>query len=347
MNLYIVGRRNGCPGVYSAYLVSICPSLFLPVSQFFSNKCYYRCILGHRQVSHNTSGMVSTANGNSPLAELSPWCEFLLINFELPEVSPRLPVVECLLRQLLFVASNMQRMHSFRLVDRLRTEHSSIKFVRLCESRVSQGNLLLLNGLQMGCDLGHVTVALLFDHPIDEICSAVTMLDTLETVSVLFSSVAMHTLFKILRSCEADTAYLSAPRTCLSAVPACACLSSGCYCHGHFLAHAAFGAYRSNARWAKESCAQLNRRGQRLLPACGALPLERTPLDQLSATCCYYRKTGLSTPARVRGSRSLQQAAQALGRRDPQAAHEEPIGWLRTWQHRVLFRCCPNSSRSI
>ncbi|KAH6945273.1 hypothetical protein HPB50_007707 [Hyalomma asiaticum] len=221
MSLYIVGPWNGCPGVYSAYLVGICPSLFLPVSQLFYNMRYYRCILGHRQVSHNTSGMVSTANGYSPLAELSPWCEFLLINFELPEVSPRLPVVECLLRQLVSVASNMQRMHSFRLVVRLRTEHSSIKFVKLCESRVSQGHLQLLNGLQMGCNLGHVNVALLFDHPIDVICSTVTVLDTLETVSVLFSSVVMHALYKILRRCEADTAYLSVPRTCLSAVPAC------------------------------------------------------------------------------------------------------------------------------
>ncbi|KAH7979849.1 hypothetical protein HPB49_011582 [Dermacentor silvarum] len=191
-----IGRR----GKYAAYLVGNCPSLCLSVQQLISDLRYHRSIPSRRWVNPDTSYLASTANGYFLFAQLPIWNEFLsVINVKLREVSPGQVALACLRGRLAFVASNMQRRHSFGLIHWLLMEYCGIKFVELCESNTFQSNFLFLDDFWLSCNLWHVKLCsyLLDDYLpkglVDALRSAVTTLDTLEIMSARFLSV---------RSCE-------------------------------------------------------------------------------------------------------------------------------------------------
>ncbi|XP_070394723.1 uncharacterized protein [Dermacentor albipictus] len=205
-----MGPWSGRLREYAAYLVGSYPSLCPSVNQLFSNLRYLRSILSHRRVDHDKSCTASATEGCFLIAELSLWNEFLwVINFELREVSPGRLALACLRGRVVPVASNMQRRHSFVLVHWLLMEHRCIEFVELCESRISQNHFLFRDGLRLSRNLRHVKLCyyLLDDYPprdlMDALRSTVATLDTLEIVSVRFSSVGVHMLCELIASCEA------------------------------------------------------------------------------------------------------------------------------------------------
>lgn len=85
--------------------------------------------------------------------------EFLsVITLELRQGS-KMSALACQRGQMVFVASNMQRRHSFGMVCWLCKEHCCVKFLEMSESRTSE-NRAFLGGFQHGCNLGHVSVCL-------------------------------------------------------------------------------------------------------------------------------------------------------------------------------------------
>ncbi|KAH6928976.1 hypothetical protein HPB50_022353 [Hyalomma asiaticum] len=204
-----MGSWSGRLREYASYLVTNYPSLCPSVNQLFSNLRYLESILSRRHVDHDKSCTADSADGCFLLAELSLWNEFLwVINFELREFGPGRLALACLRGRVAPLASNMQRRHSSVLVHWLLMEHRCIEYVELCESRISQKHFLFRDGLRLSRNLRHVKLCyyLLDDYPprdlIEALHSKVTMLDTLEIVSVRLSSVGVEMLCELLVSCQ-------------------------------------------------------------------------------------------------------------------------------------------------
>ncbi|KAH7980658.1 hypothetical protein HPB49_018020 [Dermacentor silvarum] len=192
---------------YAAYLVGSCPSLCLSVNQLFSNLRYLRSIPSHRRVNHNWR-TYSEANTCFLLAELSLWNEFLWVNFEINTVSAGQLALACLHGCVVPVLSNMQRRHSFMRVHRVVQELRSIKSLELCEPHISQNHFLYWDGLRLSRNMCYVKPCryLLEDYSprclIEALHSPVTTVDTLEGVSVRFSSVGVQMLCELLGNCR-------------------------------------------------------------------------------------------------------------------------------------------------
>ncbi|KAH7977693.1 hypothetical protein HPB49_003188 [Dermacentor silvarum] len=199
-----MGPRSGRLPQSGAYMVDSYPSVYPSVTQLFSNLRGMRSILDHRQVDLVKSCTVSAVDGCFQLAELSLWNNFLwVINIELRQVRLAL---DCIRGRRVPLACTMQRRRSVILVHWPLMEHHSIEFVELNESRMSPKQLR--GGTELGGHLRHARLCYrLLDYPtkdlMDALRSTVTMLDTLEIVSVCFSSVGVSMLYNLLDRCDA------------------------------------------------------------------------------------------------------------------------------------------------
>lgn len=149
----------------------------------------------------------SEANTCFLLAELSLCYEFLWVNFEINTVSAGQLALACLPGCVVPVLSNMQRRHSFMRVHRVVQELRSIKSLELCEPHISQNHFLYRASLRLSRNMWYVKPCRyrLEDSPrclIEALHSPVTMLDTLEGVSVRFSSVGVQMLCELLGNCR-------------------------------------------------------------------------------------------------------------------------------------------------
>ncbi|XP_075560089.1 uncharacterized protein LOC142592029 isoform X2 [Dermacentor variabilis] len=179
---------------YMAYLVGSCLTLRLPVNQLFSNMRYLRSILTHRQVNHDNWRTASDANIGFLLAELSLWNEFLLLNFDLRAVSAGRLFLTCSHRRVVPVSSNIQRRYSFVRVQRVPMKLRLIKFLELCEPRISQNHFMIRDGLRLWPYTSYVKVIhyqLEYYSPrylTETLHSPLTTLDTMVGVCVGFSN---------------------------------------------------------------------------------------------------------------------------------------------------------------
>ncbi|KAH7981491.1 hypothetical protein HPB49_024691 [Dermacentor silvarum] len=197
---------------YTMYLVGNCSSLCLPVNQLFSNLRYLRSIPSHRRVNHNWH-TASEANACFLLAELTLWVnyvvnKFLWVKFEIQAVSTGWLALARLHGRVVLVSSNMQRRHSFVRVCPMVLELRSVKFLELCEPRISQNHFLFRGDFRLSRHMWYVKLChyLLEDYSnkclIEAPHSPVTTLDTLESVSVRFSIVGVQMLGEIFGNCE-------------------------------------------------------------------------------------------------------------------------------------------------
>ncbi|KAH7977695.1 hypothetical protein HPB49_003190 [Dermacentor silvarum] len=173
----------------AAYMVGSYPSECLAVHQLYSNLRCLRRIMGHRRLDLYKSCTASAADGCFHLAQLSLWNNFLwVINIELRQ--GRLALA-CL-RGRGVTYSFLQLMGC-----------CCIECVELCKSRSSQEEFLLRDVLSVYRNLRHARLCYqLLDYPtrdlMDALRSTVTTLDTLEIVSVRFSSVGVSMLSELL-----------------------------------------------------------------------------------------------------------------------------------------------------
>ncbi|XP_049518817.1 uncharacterized protein LOC125943509 [Dermacentor silvarum] len=184
-----------------AFLVGRYPSVCPSVNQLVSNLRCMRNMMGHRRVDLAKSFTASAADGCFHLPELSLWNNSMwVIKIELRE--GRL----ALARRVVSLASNMQRRRSFILVHWPLMQHYSIESVELHESR--RRPELFGGDLQLSGNLRHARLChYLLHYPTRDLMNAlrstVTTLDTLESVSVRFSSVGVSMLCNLLDRCDA------------------------------------------------------------------------------------------------------------------------------------------------
>ncbi|KAH7977706.1 hypothetical protein HPB49_003201 [Dermacentor silvarum] len=187
-----------------AFLVGSYPSVCPSVNQLVSNLRCMRNTMGHRLMDLAKSCTASAADSCFHLAELSLWNNFLWVfNIELREGWLALA---CLRGRVVPLSSNMQCSRSFILVHWPLMEHYSIESVELRESR--RRPKMFRDGLQLSGNLRHVTLCYhLLEYPLRDLMNAllskVTTLDTLEIVSVRFSSVGVSMLGDLRDSCDA------------------------------------------------------------------------------------------------------------------------------------------------
>ncbi|XP_054919875.1 uncharacterized protein [Dermacentor andersoni] len=201
-----MGPRSGRLRESAACLVGSCLSVCLSVNQPFSSVRCVRSILGHHPVDLDKSCTASAAGECCQLAELSVCNNFLwVIIIKLRE--ERLGVAY-LRERVVPLAFNMRRRHAFLLVRWPLKEHRSIEFLELLESRMSPKQFQLLDGAELSEHLRHARLCYhLLGYPtrdlMDSLRSTVTTLDTLEIVSVGFSSVGVSKLYELLDTCDA------------------------------------------------------------------------------------------------------------------------------------------------
>ncbi|KAH7980138.1 hypothetical protein HPB49_013283 [Dermacentor silvarum] len=198
-----MGPRSGRLPEPGAYMVDSYPSLYPSVTQLFSNLRGMRSILGDRRMDHDKSCTARAIDGCFHLAELSLWNNFLwLFNMELRE--GRLALA-CLCGRMVPMASNMQRRRSFILAYWPLKQHRFTDFVELGESRSRTKQFR--GGLSVSRNLKYSRLCYhLLDYPTRDMMnthlSTVATLDTLEIVSVRFSSVGVSMLCELLDRCD-------------------------------------------------------------------------------------------------------------------------------------------------
>ncbi|KAL1431688.1 hypothetical protein MTO96_013797 [Rhipicephalus appendiculatus] len=148
---------------YTVYLVGNCRILCLSVNQLSSNptvpSVHPQLPPGEPQhVGHGQRGQWLLPHRGALHTARVP-VHHHLGSFERLVCSKILALAR-LRGQMVFVASDMQRRHSFGLVRWLRTEHCCVKLLVLGESRTSENHLVFLGSFQLGCNLGHVGVCL-------------------------------------------------------------------------------------------------------------------------------------------------------------------------------------------
>ncbi|KAH7981127.1 hypothetical protein HPB49_021808 [Dermacentor silvarum] len=199
-----MGPRSGRLRESGGHLVGSYPSACPSVNQLFSILRWMRSVMFHPRVDLNKSCTASVVDGCFHLMELSLWKDFLwVINIELRD--GRLALA-CLRGRVVPLPSNVQRSASFILVHWLLMQHRSSEIVEL---RVSRGPAKQFrSGLELSGNLRHVTLGYhLLGYPPrdlrDELRSTGTALDTLEIMSVRFSSVGLSMLGELLDRCNA------------------------------------------------------------------------------------------------------------------------------------------------
>ncbi|KAH7977704.1 hypothetical protein HPB49_003199 [Dermacentor silvarum] len=190
-----MGPRSGRLPQSGAYMVDSYPSVYPSVNQLFANiRCMWS-IMGHRRMDRDKSCTASAVNGCFQLAELSLWNNFLwVINIDLRQGRLALTYLR---GRVVPLASNMQCRRSLVLVHWPLIAHHSIEFAELTESRMSPKQLR--GGTVLSDHLRHVRLCYHLlqcptRHLMDALSSTVTTLDTLEIVSVRFSSVGVSML---------------------------------------------------------------------------------------------------------------------------------------------------------
>ncbi|KAH7977712.1 hypothetical protein HPB49_003207 [Dermacentor silvarum] len=199
-----MGPRSGPLPEPGPYMIGSYPRVYPSVNELFSNLRSMRSIQGHRQVDLDKASTATAVVGCFHLAELTLWNNFLwVINVELRQV--RLALA-CMCGRVVLFASNLQRRRSFILVHWPEMQHRSTKFVELRESRRRPKQFW--EGLSVSRNLRHARLCNhLLDYTprdlMDAHSSTVTTLDTLEIVSVRFSSVGVRLLCELRDRCEA------------------------------------------------------------------------------------------------------------------------------------------------
>ncbi|KAH7977711.1 hypothetical protein HPB49_003206 [Dermacentor silvarum] len=199
-----MGPQSGRLPEPGPYMVDSYPSLYPSVNQLFSNLCGMRSILRHRRVDLDKSCMASAVHGCFHLAELTRWNNFLwVINIELRQGWLALA---CMCGRVVPFASNLQRRRSFILVHWPEMQQRSTEFAELRESRRRPNQFW--DGLSVSRNLRHARLCYhMLDYAprdlMDAHSSTVTTLDTLEIVSVRFSSVGLSLLCELRDRCEA------------------------------------------------------------------------------------------------------------------------------------------------
>ncbi|XP_065303734.1 uncharacterized protein [Dermacentor albipictus] len=189
-----VGAQSGRLRESAACLVGSFSSVCRSVHQLLSSLRCGRSVSGHHRVDLDRSCKVRAADGCLHLAELSLWNNFMrVIMIELREAWLAL---NCLRGRVDPLVSNEQRRRSFVLVHWPLVEHRSTEFLELCESRMPPKQFLLRDGLVLSDNLRHARLCYHLPvypsrDPMDALRSTVTTLDTLEIVSVRFSSVGV------------------------------------------------------------------------------------------------------------------------------------------------------------
>ncbi|XP_075534541.1 uncharacterized protein LOC142568512 [Dermacentor variabilis] len=199
------GPRSGRLRESAACLVGSCPSVCRSVNQLFFNVRCVRSISGHHQEDVDKPCTASAADRCLHLAELSLWNNFLwVIIIKLRE--GRLGLA-CLRARVVPLAFNVRRRRWFILVHWPLMQHHSIEYLELLESRMSPKQFHLRDGLELSEHLRYARpccrlLDCLTIDPMEAVRSTVTTLDTLEILSVLFSSMGVSMPCEVLDRCD-------------------------------------------------------------------------------------------------------------------------------------------------